>query len=120
MAGAPGTGYLGEVDNRPLVTVRMFGLLHSARSAAGLPSLVEVAVPAHGSTAREIAIDLDLDLDIIEGVFVNRTVYDIGHVVHPGDRIAFVPQGTPGPHRVYLGLYRAGQESHDVSGDCGD
>ncbi|MDP2183119.1 MAG: MoaD/ThiS family protein [Actinomycetota bacterium] len=108
------------MENQPPVTVRMFGLLHSARSAAGLPSLVEVEVPADGTTAREIAVNLELDLDIIEGVFVNRTVYDIGHIVRPGDRIAFVPQGTPGPHRVYLGLYRAGQETHNDSGDTAD
>jgi hypothetical protein len=50
--------------------------------------------------------------------------------ISPGDRVAFVPYGTPGPHRVFLGLYAAGKESDaaeacndtsdDVSGDAGD
>jgi len=87
----------------------MFGFLHSARKAEGLPSTVEVTVADDGTTADRIASDLGLDLNIIEGVFVNGTVYDIGHPVLPGDRIAFVPHGTPGPHRVFLGLYKAGQ-----------
>lgn len=100
------------------VTVRMFGLLHSARAAAGLPSTVEVEVPEKGTTARDIAEGLGLDVGLIEGVFVNRTVYDIDHPVSPGDRIAFVPYGTPGPHRFYLGLYRAGREAHER--DVGD
>ncbi len=94
----------------------MFGLLHSARKAAGLPSTVSVEVPEAGTNARLIALDLELDTDIIEGVFVNGIVFDVDHAVMPGDRIAFVPHGTPGPHRLYLGLYRAGQanaESED-------
>jgi molybdopterin converting factor small subunit len=91
------------------VTVRMFGLLHLFRSERGLPSTVEVDVPAEGTTGRALATDLGLPCDMIEGVFVNRTVYGIDHPVMPGDRVAFVPYGTPGPHRVFLGLYDAGR-----------
>jgi hypothetical protein len=94
------------------VTVKMFGFLDAARKAEGLPSVVEVSVPAEGTTAEQIAVDLRLDLGIIEGVFVNGTVYDIEHPVAPGDRIAFVPHGTPGPHRFFLGLYKAGKSEH--------
>ncbi|MDA3935741.1 MAG: MoaD/ThiS family protein [Actinomycetota bacterium] len=99
------------MDADAQVTVRMFGLLHAARRAAGLPTTVTVSVPTEGTNARQLALDLDLDLAIIEGVFVNRTVYDLGHPVMPGDRIAFVPHGTPGPHRLYLGLYKAGLDT---------
>lgn len=98
------------------VTVRMFGLLHSARRAHGLPTTVEMDVPVTGTTARRIALDLGLDPAVIEGVFVNRTVYDLDQRVVPGDRIAFVPHGTPGPHRFYLGLYRAGR----AGGSCAE
>jgi hypothetical protein len=93
----------------PPVTVRMFGLLHLFRSERGLPSTVEVEVPPEGTTGRGLALDLGLPCDQIEGVFVNRTVYGIDHPVMPGDRVAFVPYGTPGPHRVFLGLYDAGR-----------
>ncbi len=91
------------------VTVRMFGLLHQFRSEQGLPSTVNVEVPAEGTTGRALAESLDLPCDRIEGVFVNRTVYGIDHPIMPGDRVAFVPYGTPGPHRVFLGLYGAGR-----------
>ena len=91
------------------VTVRMFGLLHLFRSEQGLPSTVEVDIPSEGTTGRDLAVRLGLPCDKIEGVFVNRTVHGIDHPVMPGDRVAYVPYGTPGPHRVFLGLYEAGR-----------
>ncbi|MRR11399.1 MoaD/ThiS family protein [bacterium] len=100
------------MESKGTVTVRMFGLLHAARSTAGLSSTVDAEIPVQGCSARQVALDLGLDLDLIEGVFVNRTVYGIDHPVFPGDRVAFVPYGTPGPHRFCLGLYSAGRESH--------
>lgn len=90
-------------------TIRMFGELRDLRRRAGLSDCVMVDLPAEGSTALEIAVELDLPLDRIEGVFVNHKVYGLDHVVIPGDRTAFVPPGTPGPHRVFLGLYQAGK-----------
>jgi len=94
-----------------LVTVRMFGLLHLFRSERGLPSTIEVVVPEAGTTGRRLAVEIGLPCEMIEGVFVNRTVYGIDHPIMPGDRVAYVPYGTPGPHRVFLGLYKAGLES---------
>jgi hypothetical protein len=91
------------------VTVRMFGLLHLYRTERGLPTTCDVDVPAQGTTGRDLALQLGLPVDRIEGVFVNRTVYGIDHPIAPGDRVAFVPYGTPGPHRVFLGLYQAGR-----------
>ncbi|HXV21315.1 MAG TPA: MoaD/ThiS family protein [Desulfuromonadales bacterium] len=91
------------------VTVRMFGVLHTLRKGSGLASIAEVLVPAEGRRARDIARELDLPLDKIEGVFVNAIVYDIDHLILPGDRVAFVPTGVPGPHRFMLGVHRAGQ-----------
>ena len=107
-----GNGYVHTMSIGSTVTVRMFGLLHSARSAAGLPSTVDVEIPDSGSTGFELARELELDVNLIEGVFVNRTVYGLDHPVLPGDRVAFVPYGTPGPHRFCLGLYQAGRDSH--------
>ena len=95
------------------VTVRMFGLLHLFRSEQGLPSTVEVEVPEEGTTGRLLAVELGLPCEKIEGVFVNRTVYGIDHPIMPGDRVAYVPYGTPGPHRVFLGLYNAGLEGRE-------
>jgi len=91
------------------VTVRLFGSLHTLYRERGLPTTVSAEVPQEGMSARDLAISLGLPLDMIEGVFCNRVVYGVGHVVLPGDRVAFVPKGTPGPHRFFLGLYAAGK-----------
>lgn len=99
--------------------VRMFGALHSIRKERGLTSIAEVPVPSEGRTALDIARELDLPLDKIEGVFVNHIVYDIDHLVLPGDRIAFIPTGVPGPHRFMLGVHQAGQVQRGKGGGGG-
>jgi len=90
-------------------TIRMFGLLHSLQQERKLPSVVELEVPPEGVSARQIAVEIDLPVDEIEGVFINHVVQSLDGLIRPGDRVAFVPPGTPGPHRFMLGLYRAGK-----------
>lgn len=92
------------------VTVRLFGSLHTHRRARGLDTTVTVIVPPDGVSSRELAQRLELPLEQIEGVFCNGHVYGLSRVVRPGDRVGFVPHGTPGPHRFMLGLYSAGQD----------
>lgn len=92
------------------VEVRLFGALNVLAKERGQPTTLSVEVPAEGVEASALAGMLDLPLELIEGVFCNRTVFPLGHIVHPGDRVAFVPEGTPGPHRFFLGLYAAGKE----------
>ncbi len=97
------------MEHETTVPVRIFGMLGALRTERGLPTTVQIAVPADGTTAGEIADDLGLPHEFIEGVFCNHTVYGLDHVIRPGDRVAFVPYGTPGPHRFTLGLYDAGK-----------
>ncbi|KIH77732.1 ThiS family protein [Geoalkalibacter ferrihydriticus] len=94
------------------VTVRMFGALHTLRRSRGLPATIELEVPPEGMTALDIARQLELPPERIEAVFCNHRTYDLNHRVHPGDRIAFVPPGVPGPHRFYLGIHQAGKKFH--------
>ena len=47
---------------------------------------------------------------MIEAVFRNGRVTNIYDRVMPGDRLAFVPYGTPGPYRVFLGMVRENKE----------
>lgn len=89
--------------------VRMFGELRAIRRQAGLPPTADVDIPTQGLIAARLAEMLDLPLGRIEGVFVNHRVYGLDHLVMPGDAVAFVPPGTPGPHRVFLGLWSAGK-----------
>lgn len=96
--------------NRP-ITVRMFGLLRPECERLGMPFTVEADVPAEGLSGWDLVDRLGLPAEMIEGMFVNHTMGPLGRVVLPGDRVAFVPYGTPGPHRFCLGLYHAGVEN---------
>lgn len=98
------------LDKPAPITVRMFGLLHSLRRKRGLPATIEFEVPVEGTTALEIAQQLDLPPERIEAVFCNHRTYDLNHRIYPGDRIAFVPPGVPGPHRFCLGIHQAGKK----------
>jgi molybdopterin converting factor small subunit len=95
------------------VRVRFFGMLHSLRKERGLPLRAEVEVADEGVPASVIAEQLALPMERIEGVFCNHRVRPLSVTIMPGDQIAFVPQGTPGPHRYFLGLYEAGSKSHE-------
>ncbi|MHB1340999.1 MAG: MoaD/ThiS family protein [Coriobacteriia bacterium] len=91
------------------VEIRLFGSLHAFCTENDLPTLRTHVVPADGIPARDLAAELELPLSEIEGVFANGHVFGPDHVIMPGDRVAFVPRGTPGPHRFFLGLFDAGK-----------
>jgi hypothetical protein len=88
----------------------MFGALHTLCRQQGRDTTVCLEVPPEGISARALAESMDLPVDMIEGVFCNGHVYGLSRMVHPGDRVGFVPYGTPGPHRFMLGLYQAGKD----------
>lgn len=48
---------------------------------------------------------LDIAPGRVEVIFVNRKAFaaDVA-VIRPGDRVALVPPGVPGPHRFLLGF----------------
>ncbi|MCX8007905.1 MAG: MoaD/ThiS family protein [Coriobacteriia bacterium] len=91
------------------VQVRLFGSLRSWAIEQGRPTTHEIEIPADGVVARDLARSMGLPLDLIEGVFVDGKVHGGDCSILPGQRVAFVPKGTPGPHRVFLGLYDAGR-----------
>lgn len=93
------------------VNVRMFGIISNLRDERGLPRNEVVELPEEGVTGLQLAEMLDIPRDMVEGVFVNHVVCGLDQIVRPGDRVAFVPYGTPGPHRFFLGLFAAGRKS---------
>ncbi|MDI6712842.1 MAG: hypothetical protein QMD96_06330 [Anaerosomatales bacterium] len=97
------------MDGNPVVEVRLFGALYTWASSHDAPVRAEVEVPREGVLARDLAVAMGLPLELIEGVFVDGRVHGPDHLIVPGQRVAFVPKGTPGPHRVFLGLYDAGK-----------
>ncbi len=100
-------------DSPDDVTMRIFGSLRPECDALGLPSQFRLTVPASGLSGSELAAALGLPAEKIEGIFINRKVRPISDTVRPGDRVAFVPYDTPGPHRFFLGIYAAGKTGHD-------
>lgn len=95
-------------------TVRMFGALHTFRREHGLEPKVDMTIPPTGCTALELARELELPLEKIEAVFVNHLVYPLDHRIQPGDRVAFIPTGVPGPYRLLIGI-ASGKSSHQTS-----
>lgn len=101
---------VGDAAGGGCTTVRMFGALHTLCRERGTETTLCVDVPPEGISARSLAESMDLPVEMIEGVFCNGHVYGLSRLVRPGDRVGFVPYGTPGPHRFFLGLYQAGKD----------
>jgi sulfur carrier protein ThiS len=60
---------------------------------------------AHETTGPELLTMLDIPEDQVEAIFVNRKPLPMAKaVIRPGDRVALVPPGVPGPYRVLLGF----------------
>lgn len=58
-----------------------------------------------GITALQLLERLHIDRERVEVVFVNRKAEPVDSaVIAPGDRVALVPPGVPGPHRFLLGF----------------
>lgn len=94
----------------PMVTVRFFGQFHNFIKKKTGNTYLEVIVPENGKIAFEIAKDIGLPIEKTEAVFRNGIINNLYDKVFPGDRIAFVPYGTPGPYRVFLGMIRENKE----------
>jgi len=57
-------------------------------------------------TGLQLLTSLGLTRDQVESLIVNRRAMSVEEaIVQSGDRVAIVPPGAPGPHRVLLGLY---------------
>jgi hypothetical protein len=62
--------------------------------------------PLDGETSgAALLAKLDIPLSGVEVIFINRkAVATDNALIHPGDRVALVPPGMPGPHRLLLGF----------------
>jgi molybdopterin converting factor small subunit len=85
------------------VEIRAFGHLRKLFEERGWPFPYRINL-LRETTAVDLAARLDLSRDQIETVFVNGVARGLHSTVKPGDRVAFVPPGTPGPYRVILGF----------------
>ncbi|BAF59649.1 MAG: MoaD/ThiS family protein [Pelotomaculum sp.] len=85
------------------VEVRGFGDLRKLFEEKSWPFPLSVDLEG-ATTAGELAKRLGIPFDKIEVAFVNGLAQSLDYVVKPGDRVAYVPPGTPGPYRVFLGF----------------
>ena len=87
--------------------VRMLAFLYTWQKERGRPTMLDVDVPEGGMTGRELAFGLGLPVEHIEGLFLNSTISGLDSVVSPGDRVAFVPHGTPASYPSFFGSFEA-------------
>jgi hypothetical protein len=92
-----------EEANKP-IEVRIFGSLRKHMDRQDLPYMLKKEIPEGKLTPIDIAGELDIPIDEIEAVFINGKVSDKEGILSPGDRIGFLPYGTPGPYRLFLGM----------------
>ena len=68
------------------------------------PHYIELSQPIDGPTLLALVEVAD---EAVECLFVNHKAIAVADaVVSPGDRVALVPPGVPGPHRYSLGIWR--------------
>ena len=92
-----------EQDKRT-IEVRGFLHLYKVFKEKGWPIPLIIALE-EPTTGAQLAEKLEIPLDEIEVVFVNGFAQALDYPIRPGDRVAFVPPGCPGPYRLALGFY---------------
>jgi hypothetical protein len=86
------------------IEVRFFMFLAELRKERNwpIPMLVEIEDEISGISLLE---RLDIPLARVEALLINgKTVWPETAMIKPGDRVAILPPGTPGPYRVMLGI----------------
>jgi len=101
------------MNDQPRATVRMLALLHGYCREHGIDTTLTVSIPPEGVRAHDLASSIGLPVDLIEGLFLNGTLVGLGITIRPGDRVAFVPYGTPASHPAFFG--RCGIEEWAVA-----
>jgi len=101
---------MGNFSKSHDINIRIFGFLRRYMDAQGLTYAFNKEINPKGDTAYNIATSLNIPPEEIEAVFLNGSVKNIYDHVFPGDRLAFIPHGTPGPYRVFLGMVRENAE----------
>ena len=91
------------MDTEKCIEVRGFSYLKEIFDQRGWPFPMMWPLERE-CTAQRLALMMNLPEDKIEAVFINGKAGPLSSTINPGDRVAFVPPGTPGPYRVILGL----------------
>ncbi len=90
-------------QNRKAVEVRAFGRLSGIARKKKWPDPLRLDL-RQPTTGEKLADKLEIPREEIEVIIVNGVTQSLSHAIKPGDRVAFVPWGTPGPYRIFLGF----------------
>lgn len=101
---------MGDAKTMKPVTIRVLGFLRRYMDEQGRPYEVQEMIPDGGMQAFDLIKRLAIPPGEVEAVFRNGQVINIYDPVIPGDRVAFLPRGTPGPYRFVLGMARENRE----------
>ena len=71
---------------------------------------LEKEIDPEGRVAYDIVQEIGIPTQEVEAIFCNGRVSNIYDPVFPGDRVALLPYGTPGPYRLFLGMARENLE----------
>jgi molybdopterin converting factor small subunit len=88
----------------PTITFNAFSFLQKKLKEKNIEFANVKLEIASGSNARDLLSQMGLTNEDVEVVFINGKVSPFDTIINDGDRVAFVPPGTPGPYRVFLGF----------------
>ena len=88
----------GQIELRAFMDLRaLFG-----ERGWSIPHFLDVEADM---TGEELLRLVSIESARVESLIVNRSAIAVEEaIIHPGDRVALVPPGVPGPHRVLLGI----------------
>ena len=92
----------------PVITFNAFSFLQKKLKANNLPFSNVTLEISPGTSPRDLVLQMKLKEEEVEVVFINGKVGTLDSPLKQGDRVAFVPHGTPGPYRVLLGFKNNG------------
>ena len=89
---------------KPSIVVRFFMFLTELCKERGWTSPMQLEID-QDITGDELLAQLDIPPERVEVLLVNgKAVWPSAARIQPGDRVALLPPGTPGPYRVLLGF----------------
>lgn len=86
------------------IEVRFFMFLAELSKERGWPCPLRLDID-RPITGADLLKKLDVPVESVEVLLVNgKAVWPSEADISPGDRVALLPPGTPGPYRVLLGF----------------
>lgn len=86
------------------ITFNAFSFLQKKLKKMNRPFINAEIEISDNETALSLIEKMNLNENDIEGVFINGRIKPKETTLENGDRVAFLPPGTPGPYRVLLGI----------------